>query len=643
MSQPKTPSSGRSRWTVAALLAIGGVAVFWFQSRPHESGVSTDALIRGVVSNEEVILELTPKLGRLSRGLMNLALPTGEGGGELFAASVAVRDLEGAPEDDAPLPGDSLATKREYSLGDGNRTVARAELSLWQPLLSGVDYFEHAAFKLVKGELTGEGGSVFEGLVHFSGLAREKSGGWLGLSADQNVVWHRDANEGDGAWRIAEWRMLKMDATRAPRRLFSDQLDRAIPDPVARHHARHSIHEEELVKYYRSGKTRARSYDFAPIGMNQKPALSVVDVDGDGFDDVYVMVRMGKNLLLRNRGDGTFEEIAGEKEIAVGGNSTCGIFADFDNDGDPDLILGRSVERSQYFENTGAWFTEVKEAWTEDLPSLAVSMSAADFNGDGLLDFYICTYRPEALGDTDPNLMGGGGGGGGGSGNTGKKWPERFLSPADAAEYFRLHRETPHHFLDQIGPPNSLWVNRGGGKFERAAENSQIGIWENSLQATWADVDDDGDPDLYVANDFARDCLFRNDGTAGFVDVAEARGLNVYGFGMGASFGDYDLDGRQDLYVTNMYSKAGRRILAQFEGVGDDYVKSVQGNVLYRHTEEGTFQHVSGLEKPALLVAKAGWSWGGQFADFDNDRDLDLYVPSGYFTAPEEVASEIDL
>jgi len=422
-----------------------------------------------------------------------------------------------------------------------------------------------------------------------------------------------------------------------PRRLFSDQLDNALPREIDRRLARHSIHQEELVKYYHSGKKRARSHDFAPIAMNQKPALSVVDIDGDGFDDLYVMVRMGKNLLLRNRGDGTFEESAADRELGIKGNSTCGIFADFDNDGDPDLMLGRSVERSQYFENTGAWFTEIKDEWTDGLPSLAVSMSAADFNGDGLLDLYICTYRPEALGDSNPGL------GSGGSGNTGLTWPQRFLSPTDATEYMRLHNNTDHHFLDQIGPPNSLWVNRGDGKFEKASENAQVGIWENSLEATWSDIDEDGDPDLYITNDFARDCMFRNDGADGFVDVADSLGLNTYGFGMGASFGDYDGDGLQDLYVSNMFSKAGRRIISQFEGIGDDYVKSVQGNVLYRRSTDGNFSRVSGLKKPALQVAKAGWSWGGQFADFDNDTDLDLYVLSGYFTAPEEVASEIDL
>ena len=186
-------------------------------------------------------------------------------------------------------------------------------------------------------------------------------------------------------------------------------------------------------------------------------------------------------------------------------------------------------------------------------------------------------------------------------------------------------------------------MNRGEGRFERAPENDLVGIWENTLQATWADYDADGDADLYLANDFARDNLFRNDGPDGFIEVTSAAGADTYGFGMGASFGDYDGDGLQDLYVSNMYSKAGRRILAQFNGIDDDYVKSAEGNVLYRQGPTGQFEQVSALEPPGLAVAEAGWSWGGQFADFDNDGDLDIYALSGYFTAPREVASDVDL
>jgi hypothetical protein len=111
---------------------------------------------------------------------------------------------------------------------------------------------------------------------------------------------------------------------------------------------------------------------------------------------------------------------------------------------------------------------------------------------------------------------------------------------------------------------------------------------------------------------------------------------------MGVTWGDYDQDGQQDLYVSNMYSKAGRRITAQIKELNPSYQRSVDGNFLYRQTSEG-FRLTSGLEPPTIPVAEAGWSWGGQFADFDNDSFLDLYVLSGYFTAPDEFSSNVDL
>jgi hypothetical protein len=172
--------------------------------------------------------------------------------------------------------------------------------------------------------------------------------------------------------------------------------------------------------------------------------------------------------------------------------------------------------------------------------------------------------------------------------------------------------------------------------------SQQLELWRNSLQATWSDFDRDGDPDLYVANDWAIDSLFLNDGSNRFSEITKQAGTDKFGFAMGATWGDYDNDGNQDLYVSNMYSKAGRRITARIAELNPDYLRSVEGNYLYRQ-QGGRFELVSGLEPPGLAVAEAGWSWGGQFSDLDNDGFLDLYVLSGYFTAPPEFATDVDL
>ena len=156
--------------------------------------------------------------------------------------------------------------------------------------------------------------------------------------------------------------------------------------------------------------------------------------------------------------------------------------------------------------------------------------TAADYGGDGLLDIYISTYRPAVLA---------GAGKSGGDVETTKSWPDEFLSADEAREYYKRHAEANDgpelfsNFLNQVGPPNVLLVNRGHGRFEVAPESAQLELWRNTLQATWADFDEDGDPDLYIANDWARDHLFRNDGADGFTDVTESAGTDAFGFAMG--------------------------------------------------------------------------------------------------------------
>ena len=413
-----------------------------------------------------------------------------------------------------------------------------------------------------------------------------------------------------------------------------------------------------MIEFYRSGGRRLPWRYFTPISANQRPGISVVDIDNDGFDDLYITVRRGPNQLLRNRGDGTFEETASRWGLDIRDDCSCSIFADFDNDGDPDLMLGRSFQPSMYLENTGQRFVPRSVSDSDRvLPYLVVSMSAVDYNRDGLLDVYFCTYRPAVLesiiadeqseqnpaSETEESPQQGLEG----VAKDAQRWPEEFLSPVDARSFARRVTESQGEdyfgkILDQVGPPNVLLVNRGNGRFEVAPESPQLAIWRNTLQATWSDFDEDGDADLYVANDWATDNLFRNDGSHGFTDVTEELGTTEFGFGMGVTWGDYDRDGRQDIYVSNMYSKAGRRITAQIKELNPSYQRSVDGNYLYRHTPSG-FQLVSGLAPPQLPVAEAGWSWGGQFADFDNDGWLDLYVLSGYFSAPDQFASNVDL
>ena len=110
---------------------------------------------------------------------------------------------------------------------------------------------------------------------------------------------------------------------------------------------------------------------------------------------------------------------------------------------------------------------------------------------------------------------------------------------------------------------------------------------------------------------------------------------------MGASWGDYDGDGLLDLYVTNMSSKAGRRITKAMGPFGDRFAPMARGNSLFRQVG-GKFVRESGTVPDKLPVELAGWGWGSQFLDIDNDGDLDIFAPSGYYTAPPAVRLPVD-
>lgn len=656
----------RRGWAVRlALVALGALACVRVGDAVRDRRKADDdrSRILALVASEEQILRLTPQLGEISRGLLNLRLPDPEAAAHFSRMVTVAGDVEARPATGragagggSPAAGaGKVAPVVDWSIRQdpGAVPVAADRLRLWSALFDGVAWFEHAKLYLIDGQFTDESRRAFEGRVGFKALARMKDGEWHGLRGRQVVRWERAAGGGEGdregnaeedadaaaGWKIARWETVSLESMASNRLLFVECLDEVMASPGDAQRARRSLHEEASIRFYQGGAKDLPHPYFAPISANQKPGLSVADVDGDGDDDLYVMVRIGNNLLFRNRGDGTFEEAAEEFGLHVAGHSTCGIFADFDNDGDPDLMLGRSLAGSMYFENlNGRFFAERDLGGV--LPALAISMAAADYNGDGLLDVYLSTYRPAVLDGASPA---------GGVVEMQSRWPDEFLAADKAEELRRRHvasKGTADRFgnlLDQVGPPNVLLINRGDGRFEIAPENPQLELWRNSLQATWADYDEDGDPDLYVANDWAPDALLRNDGVAGFTDVSAAAGTTAFGFAMGATWGDYDLDGRQDLYVSNMFSKAGRRITRQVDGLKQDFAASAEGNYLYHQEEGGTFRLVSGLEPPALTVAEAGWSWGGQFTDVDNDGFLDLYALSGYFTAPDVVASELDL
>lgn len=322
------------------------------------------------------------------------------------------------------------------------------------------------------------------------------------------------------------------------------------------------------------------------------------DYDGDGAIDLYVVNgqtleeaasgRGGEpNQLFRNLGDGRFVEVTDEAGVGDRGWGGGAAAADYDDDGDIDLMVTNFGKNVLYRNNGDGTFSDVTDEAGVGDPRWSTSAAFGDIDGDGLLDLYVCNYiafDKVALDKLDSKFC---------------LW--RGISVMCG----------PNGLPGEV---DALYRNRGDGTFEDVTRES--GVYDpdgKGLGVTFLDFDGDGDRDIYVANDSTPDYLFQNDGTGKFQDVALLAGVAVsmYGkpqAGMGADAGDYDDDGRPDLVVAN------------FQG---DY------NALRRNEGSGIFTDVSdavGLTAPSFQ--KLGW--GAQFTDVDLDGFLDLFVSNGH-------------
>lgn len=617
MTQPERQLSRPFHYLLRCLLVFGLMAAGCApKTGPAGPSAARPEQIEDLIATEEWISRQTNEMPRLGQSVKNFRLPD-VGAQELFDQQATLQGLAAAAEPARDYRLDSLGVE-SYTWP----VASEPGPGPWEPLFEQVQDFRGARFAIVRGKFTNAEKTAFSSDVHFDGLARAKDGKLLQIEADQELQWRK---VGEQTWRIVGWKQKSMRTVSAANSFFRNVVDEAIPEPFRR--IMHGSTHDDMLRSVVNGKPPKY---FSPSSADRHPCVTIVDLDRDGFDDFYVMDRLGTNLFFRNRGDGTFEEIGAKLGLDFKNDCSAAIFADYDNDGDSDLFLGRTLQRSLYLANENGRFVDRSSQISTPLPYLVFSISSADYNKDGLLDVFFATYAQETQNGPSP------------PDEKSQTWLAEFLSPEDARKLY----DAPRHdgMLDMPGPPNLLLVNSGGGKFDRSPFSDQVAAWRQSTQGTWADYDGDGDQDLYLSNDFGPHMMFRNDGPAGLTDVTAQTETADLGFGMGVSWGDYDLDGRQDLYVSNMFSKAGQRITAMVDPKALDprVAKMSGGNSLFRNEGE-KFHKVSGLKPPALTVEKAGWSYSSQFTDIDNDGYLDIFALSGFYTAPADLALPIDL
>ncbi len=317
-------------------------------------------------------------------------------------------------------------------------------------------------------------------------------------------------------------------------------------------------------------------------------AVAAADYDGDGDIDLYATdSRTGyPNYLYRNDGGFRFTEVAGEAGVARvnddRGTSMDAVFGDVDNDGDLDLYVvkwGCNV----LFRNDGdGSFTDVTErAGVGDCGNGNAALFI-DHDLDGDLDLMVGNYFQ----NVDLwNL------------STTRIMHDSFETARNAG-------------------PNLFYRNNGDGSFTEIAEILGLNDTGWTLDIGCGDIDNDGDQDCYIANDFGGDSLFRNEGDGTFLNItAQAIGVDTKK-GMNVDFGDYNNDGFLDIYVTNITTL--------------EYLR--EGNMLWHNMRDGTFVDVGYPTESD----DGGWGWAGKFLDYDNDGRLDIFTVNGFVSAGEE-------
>ena len=346
---------------------------------------------------------------------------------------------------------------------------------------------------------------------------------------------------------------------------------------------------------------------YKPVHYDHGNGVAVADVDGDGLLDIYFTNQIGGNQLWKNLGGGRFADITKDAGVALAGRiSVTASFADLDNDGDEDLVVTTVRGGNVLFENDGkGHFRDISKAAGVDHVGHSSGVVLFDFDRDGLVDLYVCNVGHYT---TDERGTGG-----------------AFVGVTDG-------------FSGHLHPDRSetaiLYKNLGGLRFKDVTKAMGLGDAGWSGDASVADVNGDGFPDLYALNMQGRNHYFENQDGKRFVDrTAQVFPRTSWG-AMGIKFFDYDNDGRPDLLVTDMHSD-----MSQTVGPDREKLKSQMAWTTDFLQGDGTkfifgnsFFHNLGASKMEEISDRVGvenyWPWGPSVGDLNADGWQDVFIAS---------------
>ncbi len=372
--------------------------------------------------------------------------------------------------------------------------------------------------------------------------------------------------------------------------------------------------------------------------------VALGDVNGDGRPDIYFCRTEGPNALYLNDGNWKFHDVAGDAGVALPDQASTGaVLADVNGDGSLDLLVAALGGPNTLFLNDGAGrFTEDTTYPGRASRAGSTTMTLADVEGDGALDLYVANYKAYTTNDLyspqqrafDQVVK-----------RTGPKSFE-VVEPYRRDYRVVMREDLQSVVLVQRADPDWFYRNDGRGHFTREplAQNPRFldedghplaEEQENfTLAARFYDVNGDGAPDLYVANDFEDpDRFWLNDGQGGFRLAPRLAQRTSSNAAMAIDFGDVNRDGLVDFFEVDMLSRDSRQLRTQIPthtalpkqpGVIEDRPQ-LQRNTLFLNRGDGTFAQMAELAG----VAASGWTWSTLFLDVDLDGYEDLLVGTG--------------
>ncbi len=325
----------------------------------------------------------------------------------------------------------------------------------------------------------------------------------------------------------------------------------------------------------------------------------LLDYDQDGWLDIYftnaptvegaLRSEKARSALYRNNHDGTFTDVTEQAGVGYPCWAMGGAVADYNNDGWPDILVTCEEGMVLYRNNGNGTFTDVSKQSHLTDPRWSTGAAFADYDGDGFVDLMVSRYVEFDL----------------------KNLPK--FGAGATCHYRGIPVQCGPRGMKGLG--DSLYHNNGDGTFTDVSKSAGVSDASGyyGLGVLWADFDDDGRPDLFIADDSTPNYLYRNDGNGHFTDVSFISGAAVNSdggemAGMGVAACDFNHSGRPSIYVTN------------FED---------QSNTLYRNDGAMTFTDVSYASgSGSVTVPYLGWGTG--CIDLDNDGWPDLFVVNGH-------------